>query len=343
MTNTRRLSWLIAVALAVSLAGCGAGSFDSGSPSDFAALNGKSIGVAALDNVSSLELRYLLHEVGSLNASAQGGDVTFVEMPGDSLPDALKRGDIDAALLPPQIAFGLRDDEAYRVLSHVSKGVRDRTGEPALATVLVAFRDGANANPDALEETKRLLKESVSYFEANERDVLDAVIRDQQLDPDYVRWQSPRQRAVFGVSSKRVQEQLLDGWDAAVELGDIKGYPALSDALFSREREQPRIETGAQGERMTISIAVLDDATRRGALYAIEQGIVRSGFIDLDTTYLPLSGLSQATGSREYDIIEASPLVVPTARDNRLDLIVLSGGVQDLDSTLLFVLARPRV
>jgi hypothetical protein len=31
--------------------------------------------------------------------------------------------------------------------------------------------------------------------------------------------------------------------------------------------------------------------------------------------------------------------LVPTARDNRLDLVVLSGGVQDLDSTLLFVRA----
>ena len=343
MKHLSRLCWLIVTLLAVSAAAaCGGGSSSTGgSDAGLAALKGKSIGLPALDTVSALELRYLLHEAAGLNASAQAGDVTFVETPGDSLPDMLKSGAIDAALLPPQIAFGLRDDESYRVLSHVTKGARARTGEPILGTVLVTYRDEANANPDALAETKRLLKESVSYFEANERAVLDAIIRRQGLDESYVRWQSERQRAVFGVSSKRVQEQLLDVWEAAKTLGDIKDYPALTEVLFSPDQATLRA-AAPQGERTTISIAVLDDATRRGALYAIEQGIVRSGLVDLDITYLPLSGLGEATGSHEYDIVEASPLVVPTAKDNRLDLVVLSGGVQDLDSTLLFVRAAQR-
>jgi hypothetical protein len=338
MERHGRLGLLVAVAVLAAVAsGCGGG----GKPGDDAAhigeLKGKSLGVASLDGMPSLELRYLLHSAGGLKASTQGGDVTFVEAPGDSLPEMLDKGSVYAAVLPSQVAFGLLDKSSYRVLDHVSRDVGDIAGTPVLSTVLLTYRDEANSNPDALAEAAQILRESVAYFRANQKAVLRSIVSQQGLDKVYVDWQSKRQRVVFGDSSQQVQKGLIDIWRAAVSLGDITASPALTEALFNPERA-PR-GAGPGRERTTISIAVLDDATRRGALYAIEQGLVRSQHVDLDITYLSMSGLSEAAGAREYDVVEASPMLVPTARGNRLDLVVLSGGVQDLDSTLLFVRA----
>jgi hypothetical protein len=336
MSFPHKLAWLVGIALlAIAAGGCGdGGTKPAGNPANFGVLKGKSLGVASLDSLPSLELRYLLHERGGLNASPQRGDVTFVEAPGDSLPGMLDRGEVVAAVLPPQIAFGLLNDGRYVVLSHVAREARDAAGAPVLSTVLVTYRDEANANPEALAEATSMLKESVTYFRANQKAVLQSVVRERGLDEGYVGWQSKRQRAVFGDSSQQVQKELVDLWQAAVGLGDITQAQALTEALFSSKRGATN--GGKDGQRRTVSLALLDDATRRGALYAIEQGLVRSKHVDLDITYLPLSGLAEAAGSREYDVVEASPMLIPKAKEQRLDLVVLSGGVEDIDSTLLF-------
>lgn len=335
MAKPRALYWIgAAIALALG-AGCGGGRHEPTGVENLATLKGQTIGVVALDSIASLDLRYVLQKGASVNSKALGGDVRYVEAPGDSLPDMLKRGDVAVAVLPPQVAFSLQSDKSYRVRTHLAAAMQDITGSPVMATALLTYRDETTAHPDALAEARRMLRESTSYFQANRDDVLDSIVGAQSLNNDYVRWQSERQRIVLGDNSRAVQQALLDLWQAAVDIGDITDSPTLDDVLFR--------ETGAShnsGGRQTISIAVLDDASHRGALYAIEQGMVKSNLVDLDITYLSTSALGQAIAAREYDIVEGSPMLVATDRGSRLDLVVLSGGVEDLDSTLLFDYSR---
>ncbi len=95
--------------------------------------------------------------------------------------------------------------------------------------------------------------------------------------------------------------------------------------------------TGIEGDRITVTIAVADDVNRRAALYAIEQGIAGSEVVDLHITYLPSSAISDAASSKQFDVIEVSPLEVPLAMDEGLGFVVLSAGLQNSDGTLLFV------
>ena len=90
------------------------------------------------------------------------------------------------------------------------------------------------------------------------------------------------------------------------------------------------------GDRITISIALRDDANRLAALYAIEQGIVTSDTIDVDVTYLTQSAIAEVALARQYDVIEVTPLAVPLAAVQDFDFAVLSGGLQNSDGTLLF-------
>ena len=94
------------------------------------------------------------------------------------------------------------------------------------------------------------------------------------------------------------------------------------------------------GDRITVSIALRDDANRLAALFAIEQGIVTSDTIDVDVTYLTQSAIAEVALARQYDVIEVTPLAVPQAAATRdFDFAVLSGGLQNSDGTFLFAQA----
>ena len=92
------------------------------------------------------------------------------------------------------------------------------------------------------------------------------------------------------------------------------------------------------GDRTTLSIGVLDDPSRRAALYAVEQGIVSSDTVDLAVTFLPRSDLMDAVSARQFDVVEANPLAVPLGEARDLGFVILSGGEQDFDGVALVVL-----
>lgn len=331
----RLAPWCAPALLLLAAACSGGGEQGAGGLDDLGDLRGRAIGFASLDSTAALEVRYVFQAAYGLDARLQGGDVIIVESSADSLETLLVEGEIDAAVMPQLAAFRMLEDDAFRVLAHVSEEMRELTGRPVMSSVLVTFQDVAEQKAFALSEITRLLAESLTYFEANEGAVLEAVAEEQDLDEEFVRWQSERHELFFGDRSVEVQERLLSLWQAAQALGDIEEYPALSAVLF--DPDGATAEAATDGDRTTITLALLDDPGRRAALYAIEQGLVTSDLVDIDVTYLTPSALAEAAASRQYDVIEAASLLVPTAAASGLDFVVLSGGLQDLDGTLVFV------
>ncbi|OGO50951.1 MAG: hypothetical protein A2148_02335 [Chloroflexi bacterium RBG_16_68_14] len=340
VAHTRpRLVATLAAALALAAAACGGGDERvAGGLSDPGDLRGKTIGVGSLGDMSTLETRYLLQQGYGLDVSLGGGDVTISESPAESLPTLLEDGDIDAAVLGSLGAFRLLEDERFRVLSQVTAEVQELTGAPVMSSILVTYPEVAEQKGDALGELNRMLAESVTYFKANQDQVIEAVAAEQQADPEFLRWWWDRQGLALGDSSQEMQEQLLKVWETAKAVGDIEDYPELADVLFSGDEGAPSMAMKA--DRTTVSLALLDDPSRRAALYAVQQGIVTSDSVDVDLTYLPFSTLIEVAAARQYDVIEALPLVVPLGAARDLDFVVLSGALQDLSGTLLFVRAE---
>lgn len=338
---SRVLSLLAAtLALALLAAACGGDEEPAaGGLSGPGDLRGKTIGVASLGGAFTLETRYVLQEVYGLDVSPEGGDVTIVELPAESLPTLLSDGEVDAAVMLRLGAFRLLEDENFRVLSHVTEEMRELTGAPIMNSILVTYPDVAEQKTDALSELNRMLAQSVTYFKANQDEVIEAVAADQEVDPRFLRWWWERQDLLLGDLSAEAQERLLDVWGAAKAIGDIEDYPELATVLFRPDGEAP--EAPMEGDRTTVILALLDDPSRRAALYAIEQGIVTSDTVDPDLTYLPLSAIIEAAPAKQYDVIEATPLVVPRGVARELDFVILSAGLQNLDGTLLFVRGEP--
>jgi hypothetical protein len=304
-----------------------------------ASLKGKTVGVVSLSDVSTLETRYVLQKAYGLDTSQKGSTVTFVEVPPESLATELQGGQIDAAVLSQAGAFRLLSDGRFRVLSHISQEMDQLSGGPVASSVLLTYPDVAEQKPDALAALDRLLAQSVAYEQANEGAVLQAVATQAGQDQAFLSWQAQRQELPLGDLSQQAQERLLRTWQVAAALGDIDRSPDLATVLFQPAKQKN--EAGIQGNRLTVSLALLDDPSRRAALYAIEQGIVASSNIDVNITYLPPSALAEAATTKQYDVIEALPLIIPASARQDLGFIVLSAGADDLDSTLLFVRNPP--
>ena len=340
MNAVRKLVVLVVLAAVGVLlaAACGGGGETATSGiTELSGLRGGTIGVTSLVDTFTLETRYLLQEAEGLRASPAEGDITLVEAPAESLPSLLLDREIDAALLRERDAFLLLNDDRFRILSHVTEEVRELTDTAVISSVLITYPDVTEQKREALVESIRLFSESGIYFRTNQGDVIDTVTEAEETDAAFLTWWWDRHDLLLGGLSEDVQGQLLSFWNAAVAVGDIGTVPELTDVLFSEEGKADE-EPLANGDRTTVSIALLDHPSRRAALYAIEQGIITSDSVDLDITYLPQSALAEAAAAGLYDVIETSPLAVALGAERDLELVILSGALQDQDGTLLFVL-----
>jgi ABC-type nitrate/sulfonate/bicarbonate transport system substrate-binding protein len=305
-----------------------------------AGLRGETIGVVSLTDVSTLEARYLLQEAAGLDVSQEGSAVTFMEVPPESLAEELASGQIDAAIPSPAGAFRLLSDDRFRVLAEVSKEVRRLAGGPLASSVLLTYPDVAEQKAEPLAALDRLLAQSMAYYAANEGLVLETIAGSAGVDLTFLRWHAERQDLRLGDLSAETQERLLRTWQAAVTLGVIDRAPDLATVLFAPAKQEAAAN-GMAGGRVTVSMALLDDPSRRGALYAIEQGLVSSDEIDIDLTYLPASALAGAATTKQYDVVEALPLLVPISARQDVGFVVFSAGAAALGSTYLFVRAAP--
>lgn len=310
-------------------------------------LRGGTIGVSSFEDTATLELRYVLQESHGLLAGIAPTDVTLVELPVIELLTQLGQGEVDAVLIPPGSTRAQFDEADVRILSRVTKEMSDLTSLPVAGSLLLTYADIAEQKAPGLFELNRMLTEGMSYLRANRDDVIAIVAEEQEADEAAVRGWWGVLDLLFGNTSPELQEQITAIWGAALALGDIEEVPLIEDMmLFEPEGEAPGIEVEDGGEepdlgdRTTISLGVLDDTSRRAALYAIEQGIVDSETIDLSITYLPRSQLTDAVSARQFDVIEASPLAVPLGVERDLEFVILSGGMQNVDGTLLVVVNR---
>lgn len=99
-------------------------------------------------------------------------------------------------------------------------------------------------------------------------------------------------------------------------------------------RQEPPV---ADGDRVTLSLAVVDSVGYRTALHAIDQGIVTSDSIDVTITYLSPSAMAETARSKQYDVVDVPTIAVPLGAAEDFEFVVISSGLQDIDGTLLFV------
>lgn len=87
-----------------------------------------------------------------------------------------------------------------------------------------------------------------------------------------------------------------------------------------------------------ITVAYLDEDSHRAVFYAIEEGIVKSDLIDVETRALNIPALIQATGSKQFDVVQTAVVAVPKLAERGVFLKILSVALMAKDeAAVIFV------
>ena len=86
------------------------------------------------------------------------------------------------------------------------------------------------------------------------------------------------------------------------------------------------IVSGAAHAIDTVSYAYLRDPAQEALVYALRTGKVRSSKINVELKALTVPALTQATTTKQFDVVQASALAVPDAASRGLDLKIIGIG-----------------
>lgn len=95
------------------------------------------------------------------------------------------------------------------------------------------------------------------------------------------------------------------------------------------------VAPAAPEERQSVSLAYADDPSRVALLWAITNRKVSSPLIDVTVSFLPLAQIIPAGNTKQFDVIEATPLAVPRTAGREPNFLILSAGLVNLNGTFL--------
>jgi len=95
---------------------------------------------------------------------------------------------------------------------------------------------------------------------------------------------------------------------------------------------------GAALGKEKITVGYLDEDSHRAVFYAIEEKILRSDLIDVETRALNIPALLQATGAKQFDVVQTAVVAVPKLAERGVFLRILSVALQAKDdAAVIFV------
>ncbi len=87
-----------------------------------------------------------------------------------------------------------------------------------------------------------------------------------------------------------------------------------------------------------ITVAYLDEDSHRAVFYALEERIIPSDLIEVETRALNIPALIQATGTRQFDVVQTAVVAVPKLAERGVQLKILSVALQAKDeAAVIFV------
>lgn len=87
-----------------------------------------------------------------------------------------------------------------------------------------------------------------------------------------------------------------------------------------------------------VTVAYLDEDSHRAVFYAIEEKLVKSDLIDVETRALNIPALIQATGARQFDVVQTAVVAVPKLAERGVFLKILSVALMAKDeAAVIFV------
>lgn len=98
---------------------------------------------------------------------------------------------------------------------------------------------------------------------------------------------------------------------------------------------RPTSTATAPAARETLTLAYSDDPSRAALVWAITNKKVASPFLDLQISFLPVAQIIPAANTKQFDVVEATPLAVPRTAGAEPGFLILSSGLINRTGTVL--------
>ena len=89
--------------------------------------------------------------------------------------------------------------------------------------------------------------------------------------------------------------------------------------------------------KSTYTVMTAADPSRYLVYYALQHGLIKSDTVKLDVKFLPFAAAQQASGSRQYDIVEINPMTQVLQNESGVNSKILANGLSDSGSARIFV------
>jgi ABC-type nitrate/sulfonate/bicarbonate transport system substrate-binding protein len=200
-------------------------------------LRGKTIGIFALGSTIANQAQIVLNEGYGIDLSINSNDLRIVELDPPTLLNALRRGDVDAAVLNFQAEWlAMNDNDLRKVMSTAEEFRNLLDGALPLASYYTASNAYVTENMACVQEFQRVLRASVAYAEENVASFSAEIEAVTGVPSGYVEYYwDPQNYQFVGTTDAEVVGWAQRYHDVAFQLGYLPVSPDLSEIIVRFE------------------------------------------------------------------------------------------------------------
>lgn len=193
-------------------------------------LVGKTVGVPSLGSTAVVEARIVYKSKYGVNAAPRGGDIRFVELDPPTLLNAVRSGQVDAALLWHYAGWLAQNDKNLRILNPVDRDYKEVTGSWPVGSAFVVRGSEVNEHRECVREFQRMMTASLKFTRKHIKFVSNKISRDTKIPAAFIRywWSGAYRFGGYDAGWVKEAQALLD---VAARNGEIPAPLNISSIL----------------------------------------------------------------------------------------------------------------
>lgn len=198
-------------------------------PSD---LKGKTLGVVSLGSTATLEAASVYNGKYNIDAKPEGGDIRWTELDPPTLLNAVKKGQVDAALMWHSWGWQAENDPQLRAIDDLDDEFREINGEWPIGSAYTATSEQLEGKEDCYREFQRMINESRDYAQENISDIAPEVSEASGgVPPEFIEfwWDGAYE---FGGLDQEWLDRAEVVYDVAVQSKVIEEKPNLDEIVL---------------------------------------------------------------------------------------------------------------
>lgn len=184
-------------------------------------LKGKTVGLLSLGSTGYLFAAKTFQDKYHVNPAQVGGDVKWVELDPPTLLNALRKGDVDAAVMALAPDWQASQDPGLRLVGDMPAEYRQLTGQWPLGAAFVMRTPAVNAAPDCVTAFQQLITQSADYAKAHINEIGPQIAQQTGAPLGWVQYYWSGKWEYAGMDNEWIARGQA-ALDAAYEFGQLK-------------------------------------------------------------------------------------------------------------------------